>query len=340
MVFSTNQNRQFYVATSYNDSSAQNGKSIEDSTVAAGAIEAKVKDNELYFLSKNLKTSEVIKSDRINLKNLDYVKVVAAADMAKLLKSYKVTLDPAVSNDGESTPSATLVPGQDYLLRIEFRQFYAIGDENTYVKDVAVHATSDMTPTQFYAALVTALNKAFSREIGATATSNPYLTFSSSSAGLVITEKAQEYTVGIGARERVYFSVVPTTIFVDNAEQIWGKVEDISATTNSKITNGPDIAELEWFCMGERGDQYRMMGYPNYIPTQYCVDPSKVYNVVELHFAFTDTGVNSYRSEKDITIVCDASTNNTSTITLVKAIQTGASITAEKSATAATWTWT
>jgi hypothetical protein len=57
--------------------------------------------------------------------------------------------------------------------------------------------------------------------------------------------------------------------------------------------------------MGERGDQYRYMGYPNYIPTQYLVDPTKEYNVLELHHAFTDTGVNSYRSEKDITIVAD-----------------------------------
>ena len=58
--------------------------------------------------------------------------------------------------------------------------------------------------------------------------------------------------------------------------------------------------------MGERGDQYRMMGYPNYIPTTYQVDPSKTYDVIEFHFAFTDTGVNSYRSEKDITIVADS----------------------------------
>ena len=70
------------------------------------------------------------------------------------------------------------------------------------------------------------------------------------------------------------------------------------------LGNGTKIADLEWFCAGERGDQYRMAGYPNYIPTKYLVvDPTKQYNVLEFHFAFTDTGVNSYRSEKDITVV-------------------------------------
>ncbi len=56
--------------------------------------------------------------------------------------------------------------------------------------------------------------------------------------------------------------------------------------------------------MGERGDQYRNMGWPNVINTEYLItDPSAQYNVLEFHFAYTDEGVNSYRSEKDITIV-------------------------------------
>jgi hypothetical protein len=73
--------------------------------------------------------------------------------------------------------------------------------------------------------------------------------------------------------------------------------------------------------MGERGDQYRNMGWPNVIPTQYLVDASKEYNVLELHHAFTDQGVNSYRSEKDITIVAeDATVLNA----LINAINTAA----------------
>ena len=44
------------------------------------------------------------------------------------------------------------------------------------------------------------------------------------------------------------------------------------------------------------------MGYPNYIPSKYYVDPTKEYSVLEFHYAFTDSGVNSYRSEKELTI--------------------------------------
>jgi hypothetical protein len=58
--------------------------------------------------------------------------------------------------------------------------------------------------------------------------------------------------------------------------------------------------------MGERGDQYRGKGWPNVIPTKYLVDPTQQYHVLELHFAFTDSGVNSYRTEKEITVVAPA----------------------------------
>ena len=68
--------------------------------------------------------------------------------------------------------------------------------------------------------------------------------------------------------------------------------------------------------MGERGDQYRYQGWPNYIPTKYVADASTQYHVLELHFVFTDTGVNSYNSEKDITIAVPIGTSNAGKTTL------------------------
>jgi hypothetical protein len=75
--------------------------------------------------------------------------------------------------------------------------------------------------------------------------------------------------------------------------------------------------------MGERGDQYRMNGWPNVIPTQYMVDPTKQYHVLEIHYAFTDTGVNSYRTEKEITVVAEASADGKTALnSLIGAINT------------------
>ena len=64
------------------------------------------------------------------------------------------------------------------------------------------------------------------------------------------------------------------------------------------------IADLEYFCMGERGDQYRGIGWPNIIPTKYMVDPTKEYATLDIHYAYVGANESVQKSEKDITIVC------------------------------------
>ena len=294
-VFSTNQNRQLYVANAYS--------ATVDDTSAVGTIGGvKVVDGALHFLYKG--ADNTLKSDYIQLKNLDYAKAVAAADMIAPLKSVKVALDANINGGAP-------VGGQDYVLRINFRQWIGMSELDQYVKDAAVHAGAGMTAAQLYTAMKNALDVAFARELGGSKTSNPYLSFSADATGITITEKEQDWQLGTQSLERVLFDVVPTTIFFSGEDVEWGTVTDITPAKSAAVAgstgigNGKYIADLEWFCMGERGDQYRMVGWPNVINTKYLVDASKEYNVLELHFAFTDTGVNSYRSEKDITIVAE-----------------------------------
>lgn len=285
-VFSTRQNRQFYVAN----------KLITGATALANKGEMKVKsigdiEKEVYF--EVLGPDTVLKSDYIQVKNITAAKAIKAVDMETPMKKVLVTLDSSVN-------SGTPIVGQDYILRINLRQFYGMSDQDQYFKDAAVRAVKDMTAKQFYEAMEKALNLCFSREVGANAKSNPYLTFSSSASGLIIEEKPQSWHLGTEAQERVYFDVVPTTVYDGTTDLIWGNVADQTVTT--KIGNGKKIADLEYFCLGERGDQYRKIGWPNDVETVGMVDPTKTYDVFEIHYAFTDTGVNSYKSEKDITI--------------------------------------
>ena len=291
--YSVNQVRQFYVATALNQSShapnlTTNGN-IGVNSVGEG------KDKQVYFLLKNLKTGEVIKSDFINVANIDRVTPIKAADMAYKLKKVEVTLD--------DDP----VVGEDYVLGINFKNFFSSGDDSQYYKNAAVHVTSAIaTKSDFYKAVVNALNLAFSREDGATATSNPYLSFSvdnnSTATKIIIEEKEQDWALGTKKQRRIMFDVIPGTIWTGGDDVAWGTVTDVTSSNTNVVGNGKQMANLEWFCMGERGDQYRMMGYPNYIPTEYSIDPSKEYSVIEIHFAFTDTGVSSYRTEKELTI--------------------------------------
>lgn len=285
-VTSLNQVRHLYVAN----------KSVEATAALANMGDFKVKtcgdiEKEVYFEVQGPDT--VLKSDYIPVKNINYVKVLKAAAMATPMKKVKVVLNSTI-NGGSP------IAGQDYVLRIVFHQFFGMGAQDQYVKDAAVHATKNMTATKFYEKMVEALNLSFAREVRATAKSNPYLKFTAKTDGIEIEEVPQSWTLGTEAQERVLFDVMPTTILYEGVDLNWGQAT-VQSSTN-KVGNGKKMADLEYFLLGERGDQYRKVGFPNDIETKGMIDPSKEYDVIEIHYAFTDTGVNSYRTEKDITI--------------------------------------
>lgn len=303
--FNTNANRHIYVVKKYQDS-ADAVKATGDITLKTTQGKGDV-DKAIYFVYKGADT--VLRSSLIQAKNISYVKAIKAADLRVPFKSQLVSLSKDVNNGKP-------VSGQDYILRIVLSQWIGMSDEDKYFKDVAVHATKSMSDaadnTAFYQKFVDQLNLAFAREIGATRESNPYLSFTASKDGITITEKAQPWTLGLEQQLPVLFDAQASTIYVDGEDVVWGTVTS-KTPKKSEVTvdgdnptgrgNGHDIADLEYFSMGERGDQYRMIGWPNIVPTKYLVEPDKEYNVLEIHHAFTDDGVNSYRSEKDITIV-------------------------------------
>lgn len=314
---SVNQNRHLYVAEEVID----NVKDLAtEGQIAVGEVKNANNPNgkEFYVALKGPDT--VVKSPLIPVKNVSYVKVTKAEDMRKPLKVQVVELNSKVNGGAP-------IAGQDYVLRIVLRQFYGMGEEDVYFKEGLVHATKGMTAAEFYEEMVDSLNKSFSREVGANLKSNPYLNFevlsgaksvydpdakntATKTAGIVITEKEQPWTLGIEQQEPVLFDAVATTVYVkdDEADEIWGKTYTALAdkqTPGLYIGNGHDIADLEYFCMGERGDQYRMIGWPNIVPTKYMVDSTKEYYTLDIHFAFTDDGANSYRSEKEVTIVSE-----------------------------------
>lgn len=291
--FSTNQVRHLYVCKNIVTEDAQFKNTGDFMIKVPDVSKTGEVDKQVYFKVWGADKDQPLKSDYIPIRNINYIKAVKADDMRIPLKKVKVTLS---SNVNEGNPIA----GEDYILRINLRQFYGMSDQDQYFKDAAVRATKDMQPSKFYEDMVKALNLSFARELGATKDSNPYLSFKAESDGIVIEEKEQPWTLGTQALERVYFDVVPTTVYDGTDDYQWGKADVQPSTTF--VGNGKNIADLEYFLLGERGDQYRKIGWPNDIETKGVVDPDKTYDVFEIHYAFTDAGVSSYRSEKDVTI--------------------------------------
>ena len=129
-VFSTNQVRQLYVA-----------KEVKSPHVlasdGAGSI-ALISDNKkshLYFEYKG--ADNLMRSDIIDVKNILYAKPTGPKAMERNLKSVTVTLDSSVNGGAP-------VAGQDYILRIAFRQYVGMSDEDQYFKYGMVHAYAGM----------------------------------------------------------------------------------------------------------------------------------------------------------------------------------------------------
>ena len=335
--FSTNQTRQFYVAEEFKSPHV-----ITTDKIGSIAVTADTAKNHLYF--EYMGAGGMTRSDLIDIKNILSAKATDADAMAHDLAKYKLTLDNTV-NGGSP------VAGQDYILRIAFRNYIGLSEEDQYFKYGMVHAVSGMTTSDFYKTLALSLVKNFSREEGGLL--KFYLETNGSApetvgtitevtrdttpsklvgtyTGIVIEEAPQEWILGVFQQVPVNFTLQPDTIIVDKDERIWGTVKKVAST--SSIANGKNIADLEYFCMGERGDQYRMVGFPNVIRTKYLVNPDIKYNVIDIHYAYTGANEGVQKSEKDITIAIPKvgnknSVSNVLTNKIINAINTASGLT-------------
>lgn len=301
-VYSINQVRHLYVAKSVEESTSLLPNLTSEDVV--GAIMPKVdKDKVLFFQYKS--TDGLVRSDLIATDRIMYAKATSSDDLAHKLVLKKVVLDPEVSNEP--------VPGQEYILRVIFKHYVGLGEDNTNVKYAYAKAYTGMTTSDLYKKLALSLVANVSRDtnslvkvyLGDTEVtpSTKAEDLDGNYDGIELEQVEQAWELGTMAQDFITFEVQTAPIMIDGDEYLWGKVTN--ETPVNKVENGKNIADLEHFCMGARGDHYRLMGYPNYIKTTYLVDPTKKYDTLDIHYAFVDSNEGVQKSEKDITIVCE-----------------------------------
>ena len=321
--FSVHQVRQLYVANAYKGNLAALNNAGDITVVKTNEGDA------MYFQYMGALLDKM-RSDLIKVDNITNLTATKAEDIATKLKGYTLTLDPAV-NGGQP------VAGQDYILRLAFREFIGMSEADQYFKYGMVHVFSGLSASDFYKEMALSLAKNISKDTttlvdiylydGSTSTKVEASTKKSSLTGtytaIRFVEAVQPWNLGTMPQAVIPFEVQPVNVTVDGDQRIWGKVESYNPQVS--LPEGQLIADLEYFCMGERGDQYRNMGWPNVIPTKYLVDPSKKYDVLNIHYFYTGDGISVQKSEKDIQIVVPRPgetdyTNINALITAIKAI--------------------
>lgn len=123
--------------------------------------------------------------------------------------------------------------------------------------------------------------------------------------------KGEEVPINISVqRKRVVYNEHAVDWCNDYAEGVadadrivYGVGSDGTMSKAQAMPNGRRTADLEYWCMGERGDQERHLNWPNNVDTTYLVKPEHVYDYLNIHFFWAGHHEEVQKSERDMTIV-------------------------------------
>ena len=273
MNFRTNQVLQFYVNNDKN-------------TVA---LVDKTADKGIFWFTNTQNGKVVSRTDVVEKDKVLYATYATAASMQIPTKKFTVAAP------------AEVIAGQDYVVKVEFTNYQGMGDMDMTVKVGAAHATANTDVKKLMDEIAWTLEKNLKAEYA------PLVKVTvDGSNNLVIEEALQnEWILGVTPNEGVNFRVYVAPIVIDGEEVFdWTTITKDNGT--EVIKNGRKMADLEYFAMGERGDQYRMVGWPNVIRTNYLIDPEKEYDAITIHYAFVDSNEGVQKSERDLMIVGEA----------------------------------
>lgn len=346
-LFSVNQVNQVYVISGQGivKTPTSSQKPAEALVNEGDVVIGTTNDGKHYFIHKG--KGGITRSDIIE--NILWASATPAAAMAKPLKSVAVKLNSAFLDESGNVAPV----GQDFLLRLEFTGCIGVSPEDSkYWKYGVVHVLANMTGSDFYKKMAISLVKNMSREAvkfikialvveGSTpveVTMNNINSLSGEYAGIVLSEVEPDWIRGLKQQKVMSFEAIPTTVAVlnDNGtydDLVWGDtwasdgkkatgggtVADVTIdmsgvpATNGNIINSKLAADYEYFFHGERGDQYRMVGWPDYIPTEYMVNPSNAfgYDFIQIHYAYIGANEGCQKSEKDIVFLCERTASGT-----------------------------
>jgi hypothetical protein len=318
-MFTEIQSRQLYVATSTtNDviqpvqlSSSTSATDLKAKSNGACQFVITPDGNEAYLMYKGPSSDGVQRSDIFKKCNVLDVRLTDAADMKHKMKKYEVTLDSSVSS--------TAVVGEDYVLNININNYIANGDDSIKVKFGAARAATT-TASDIYKKLAISIAKNFGREpvpmiavslktanspVAVTDKSSLSALSSTTATGIILEEVEQPWRLGAAKVEYVDFTVQPGVITVNNMEQVWGTVSDVTASNTNKLPNSKIVADMEYFFHKNRGDVYGYQGWPNSIDTKYLVNAGSAdgYSFIDIHYYYEGNSHNVGHSEKTLTVV-------------------------------------
>ena len=259
-----------------------------------------MKNGNIYFVSYNV-DGEPQRSDIIKKCNVDWVKISTPA--APKAKTYTISVNSEILDGDGNVPA-----GYEFVLKLIFTQFVGMSEADKLDKFARTYTTTATDPEDFLDSLRDSLVKNISKESKIwPLVSVGDVDDSGDSPVFTITEVAQEWVKGKLSGEVLHFTLHQDPVSIDGVDAEWASIsEEIDTATDgfgNTLTNGRRTADLEHFCMGERGDVYRGAGWPNNIETRYMVDPTSSYSYLDIQYHYKGDNEDIQHSAKTLTIV-------------------------------------
>lgn len=267
--FSTNQVMQFYVADSITILEYKDEKAFKINFPSLG-----------------------ITSDKIE--NVEWAKLTTAAKLQPKAKQATITF------------AGDVVIGEDYSVKVSYPEVGGAGVESWTTKTAVAHAGKGATKETVVAELIAQLTKILGVD--------DVLTVAAAEDGFTITANVAnvKYERGIRPIAIPDFNVTVNQITDEGELTNWVTLDEAQQipveAVETGLTSGYKLADMEYFAMGERGDEYRMAAYPNHIITDYKIDPTEDYDVYNIHYSYKGYNTQSHKSEKDLIIAVTAGT--------------------------------
>lgn len=320
-LFPVNQNVQFFTPTTAEITELK--KAANTSTLL------KSDAGKVFFTATSGKYQHT--TDPITVKNGGFIKYVAEADMEYKPKTITITYD--------STVATTPINGEVYGIYINQKGYHTLG-ERSYMElgaevrygskfNFDANATLEVTAGEKVIndvkLLMVALAQAFERNLG---NDKDLYTIGCTATTVTITEKEQSWLQGLEQNEHVALDT--QNVFLSNVTINTIERNDWATITLSEgtgIKNSKDIADMEWFYLGEHGDTQRLMGYPyanraTISGEIYNINPNSSvgYDLIYIHHAYVGNGTFVQKSEKDIMIAVPAGDGSAIGLTLAKSL--------------------
>jgi len=286
-MFTSDQTRQFYVVTK----AMITGDIQEADPAGTIALKSTATEHCPYepFATFSYKTpngnggSETVRTDLVPLANIEYVSYKANTDLRRPFKRLVLT------------PDADPVVGTEYSLAINFKGSQIARERGFTIYPAGHNAVTGDTKTTVLTALKDNLDLIISaQDLPIKATVN--------ADTLVIEEVARTFRRGKTNVSLIDFSV-STVASNAGIEYSWATMSNTTASNTAYQVNGPVIANMEWFYLGERmphGREGRKDDY--FFQASYLANPSDEYSTIDISYFYKGNNEDSQHSRKVITL--------------------------------------